>query len=463
MDFANLSVTELLGLLKSGKTTSVELINYYLKQIESLNPEYNVFLFVRDRAELLNEAEAADKMRAEGSDKPLLGIPFSLKDSYMAKGTPTTAGDRYLEGALSEYNATITQRLLDAGGILLGKVNMDSWGFGSSTENSSYGVTRNTFDKERVAGGSSGGSSVSVGLNMCAFSIAEDTGGSVRNPASFNGLYGLKPTYGRISRFGCISYGSSLDTVAPIARSAEDLRLIFDVLEGADGYDMTHEDAPASMKPATRKLNPETKRLYLETIEKFKSLGYQAVEVSFDKIKYVIPTYYITAMSEASTNLSRYNGTRYGKTNNDYNEGNLEGVKTWEELYKKSRTEGLNDEAKRRVFLGSYMLSEGYYDAYYKKAQQIRNVLSTELERILKDVDFIVSPATPNPAMKIGEKMTNPVEMYLEDIYTVTANLTSMPCIAFPAGKTTEGLPLGMLITGERFSDEMMLEVLKQW
>ncbi len=475
MNLSNLTTTQIINLLNNKSLTSVELVTFYLDQIGQHNEEYNVYLFVKNRNELLDEAAKADEERLEGSNKKLLGIPFSLKDSYMAKGTPTTAGDLYLKDSFSEYNATITQKLLDAGAILLGKVNMDSWGFGSSTENSSYGVTRNAFDKARVAGGSSGGSAASVALNMCSFSIAEDTGGSVRNPASFNRLFGLKPTYGRISRFGCIAYGSSLDTVAPIARSTDDLRLIFDIIQGSDEYDMTFEghsineiDSVLKKKFAWSNdfipegLNPDTKRLYLETIEKFKDLGYEAMETSFPLIKYAVSTYFITAMSEASTNLSRYNGTRYGQTYTKFIAGELPEVRTWEELFTNARTEGLNDEAKRRVFLGSYMLSEGYYDAYYKKAQKIRNLMSKETNEILKQVDFILSPATPNPALKIGEKTTNPVEMYLEDVYTVTANLTSMPSVAFPVG-TSGNLPIGMLITGERFADEKLLTILKDW
>jgi aspartyl-tRNA(Asn)/glutamyl-tRNA(Gln) amidotransferase subunit A len=473
MSLSNLTITQILELFRSKKLTSVELVSYYLDQIEKLNTEYNVFLFVRDKNEILEEAKAADILRAEGSSKKLLGIPFSLKDSYMALGTPTTAGDLYLDKTMSEYNATITQRLLDEGGILLGKVNMDSWGFGSSTENSSYGVTRNAYDKDRVAGGSSGGSAASVALDLCTFSIAEDTGGSVRNPASFNGLFGLKPTYGRIPRFGCIAYASSLDTVAPIARSAEDIELIFSVIKGADGFDMTIEDREPNTQikkkfawsndfiPAG--LNPDTKKLYLETIEKFKELGYEAVECTFPQLKYAITTYYITAMSETSTNLSRYHGTRYGKTYKQFLDGDLPNAQTWEDLFRISRSEGLNKEAKKRVFLGSYMLSEGYYDAYYKKAQKIRNIMGEEMNKTLNEVDFILSPVTPGAAMKIGEKTTNPVEMYLEDIYTVTANLVGIPSIAFPAGKSSEGLPIGMQIMGERFSDEKLLEVLKAW
>lgn len=475
MSFSNLSVTQILEKLKSGEFTTTELVEYYLKRIENLNPEFNAYIFVRDKKMLFADAKSADTERSKGSKKRLLGVPFALKDSFMAKGTPTTAGDKYLENSFSEYNATIVQKLLDEGAILLGKTNMDSWGFGGTTENSAFGVTKNPFDKERVAGGSSGGSAAALALDMCAFSIGEDTGGSIRNPASYCGLYGLKPTYGRISRYGCIAYASSLDSVGAFARSAEDLELLFEILEGDDGKDMTYikydRNENYFRKFAYSKdfipegINSDVKKLYLEMIENFKSIGYEAIEVKFSMFEAVIPTYYITAMSEASTNLSRYQGTRFGQIaeilSRDNNDFTKLGIKTWEDLFTKARTEGFTEEAKRRIIVGAFVLSEGYLDAYYKKAQKIRNQIFEDIKGILNEVDFILSPVTPSSALKIGSKITNPVEMYLEDIYTVTANLAGIPSICFPAGKDRNNLPIGMQIMGNKGDDEKLISIIK--
>jgi aspartyl-tRNA(Asn)/glutamyl-tRNA(Gln) amidotransferase subunit A len=478
MDIRNLSLVEILENLSSKKTTSVELVEYYLSQITERNQEYNVYLSVRDKDELILEAKKADELREQGSNQKLLGVPFAIKDSFMARGTTTTAGDKYLENAMSEYNATVVEKLLGEGAILLGKTNMDGWGFGGSTQNSSYGVTKNPYDITRVAGGSSGGSGAALALKMCAFAIGEDTGGSVRNPASYCGVYGLKPTYGRISRYGCIAYASSLDSVGIFANAPEDLSLVFEILSTPDDRDMTlvRNELPITDDELKKKfayskdfmpeeLDEEVKQAYLNTIEEFKKNGYEAVEVKFPSFEYCIPTYYITAMAEASTNLSRYNGTRYGKYQSsisDLQSSKETTPKTWEELYKTARTKGFNKEAKRRVFLGSYISSEGYSEAYYKKSQTIRNLIFKELEDVLESVDFILCPVTPTPAPEIGETSDNPVKAYLEDVYTVTANLAGIPSIAIPVSKSSSGLPIGMQVMGGKFSEENLLRILKE-
>ncbi|MFW5719784.1 MAG: amidase family protein [Candidatus Dojkabacteria bacterium] len=472
MELQHLTITQIFDFYAKEELSAVELITYCIENIRKYNEEYNVFLYVRDPEILLKEAHEADEMRKTNPHKKLLGIPYSLKDSYMATGTITSAADRYLENTPSEYASTAHKLLREEGAILIGKVNMDAWGFGGSTENSSYKITRNPHDPERIPGGSSGGSAASVALDMCTFSIAEDTGGSTRNPASLCGLYGLKPTNGRISRFGCIAFASSLDTIAPIARSAEDLRIVLDVLSTPDEYDMTHS-VQTNQHSETKSfaysydfipegVHEETRQLYLDQIEKFKSLGYTAVERSLKTFKYAIPTYYITCMSEASTNLSRYNGTRYGNIyQKAVNEGyQALGIKNWEELYTTARMEGLNEEAKRRVFLGAYVLSEGFYDAYYKKAQQLRNMMKEEFEGILGQVDFMLSPVTLYSAPKIGERSLYSLDAYLEDVYTVPANLVGIPSVAFPAGTTSQGLPIGMQILGRHFEDESLLKLL---
>lgn len=473
MILSNLSLAEILRGLQAGEFSSKELVEYYYAKIKELNDDYNVFLFLNDVEDLLALADEADKERKEGSEKKLLGVPFALKDSFMAVGTPTTAGDTYLDNTMSEYNATIVQKLLDEGAILIGKTNMDSWGFGSTTENSAFGPTKNPFDKERTAGGSSGGAAAAVALDMCSFAIGEDTGGSLRNPASYCGVYALKPTYGRISRFGCIAYASSLDSIGPITRAAQDLNLIASIIEGEDDHDMTIDSGLKNKDSELKKrfaysldfipqgVSEEMKETYLQDIEKFKSLGYEAVEVRFSLFEEVIPTYYITAMSEASTNLSRYQGTRYGKLNSEL-KMHQAGLQTWEELFTKARTEGFTSEAKRRILMGAYILSEGFYDAYYKKAQKIRNKLLNEINEILETTDFILSPVVPSVALKIGEKTTNPVEMYLEDVYTVTANLAGIPAVAFPSGISKEGLPIGMQIMGMKGSDNRLVETISK-
>lgn len=472
MDLSNLTISRAIELLKSGEISSVDLCNYYLERIEKLNPDYNVFLFLRGKDAILEEAKNADLER-KNSSKKLLGIPFTLKDSYNSEDTSTTAGDSYLKESMSAYEATIVKRLKAEGAILLGKVNMDSWGFGSSTENSAYGVTKNPFHLQRVAGGSSGGSAASVALDLCIFSIGEDTGGSIRQPSSHCGVFGLKPTYGRVPRFGCIAYASSLDTVGPIARSAEDLEMVFEIIKGADGNDMTTVDVDVNPHQNIKKkfafspdfipndIDESVRQAYLNTIEKLKESGYQAVEVSFPFLKYCIPTYYITAMSEASTNLARYTGTRYGFMSQNIDKYKSE-IKTWEDLFIKSRSEGFGAEAKRRSVLGAYVLSEGYYDAYYKKAQKVRNLILEEINKILDDVDFILSPVAPTPAPKIGENTDNPVQEYLGDIYTVTANLAGIPSVAFPVGRSKDNLPVGLQMMAGKFEDEKILKILKE-
>lgn len=471
----NLNLFEIIKKLEAKEITSLELIEYYLKKIQDLNAKFNVFLFTYPAKELIAKAKEADKEREKGSSKKLLGIPFTVKDSFMSKGSPTTSGDKFLENTLSEYNATIVERLNQEGAILIGKTNMDSWGFGSTTENSAYGVTKNPYDENRAAGGSSGGSAAAVALDMCAFAIGEDTGGSIRAPAGFCGVYGLKPTYGRVPRYGCIAYASSLDTIGPMSRGIEDLNIIFNIIKGEDGHDLTVDDHIFEGKKYNTfafsndfipdGIQEEVKIVYLETMERFKKLNYKSNEVGFDAFSIVIPTYYITAMSEASTNLSRYQGTRYGSLYNNIKskeEFAKSQIQTWEDLFYKARTEGFTKEAKRRVFMGAYMLSEGYYDAYYKKAQKIRNKILEDLEKIFEENDFLLSPITPSTALRIGEKTTNPVSMYLEDVYTVTANLAGIPAVAFIVGKDKDGLPIGMQIMGPKSSDERLIGIVRE-
>ncbi|MCX8035012.1 MAG: Asp-tRNA(Asn)/Glu-tRNA(Gln) amidotransferase subunit GatA [Candidatus Dojkabacteria bacterium] len=442
----------------------------FLSRINELNQKYNAILYVLDEEAIFKQIDSLD---TKNKNSPIFGKFFTVKDSFVTIDAPTTAGDKYLEGFISPYDATVVQRLLDAGAILIGKTNMDSWGFGGSTENSAYGPTRNPFDVERVAGGSSGGSACAVALDFCDFSIGEDTGGSIRNPAAYCGIYGYKPTYGMISRYGCIAYASSLDTVGVFSKDINLMRDVIGVIRGSDSKDMTIDETLFDIKFDVKKTfaysedlipdgtNTELRNEYLNFIEKLKTLGYNAINVKFDFFDISVPVYYITAMSEASTNLARYHGTRYGR----YWQSLVEKLDknshlSWEDIFFDSRTEGFGDEAKRRITLGSYVLSEGYYDAYYKKAQEIRNYIRSTYEKIFQDADFVLSPVTPGPAPRIGEKVTDPVAAYMDDIYTVTVNLAGLPAIAFPVTKYENGLPMGLQLIGPKGSDLELINIL---
>ncbi len=447
---------------------------YFLDRIKELNPKYNAILYVFDEQKIFEQIK---KLESKDKNSLVYGKFFTIKDSFVTIDAPTTAGDKYLEGFMSPYNATVVQRLLNAGAILIGKTNMDSWGFGGSTENSAYGPTRNPFDVERVAGGSSGGSACAVALDFCDFSIGEDTGGSIRNPAAYCGIYGYKPTYGMISRYGCIAYASSLDTVGVFSKDLALMSDVIDIIRGSDGNDMTIDDSLFDKKFIPKKTfaysedlipdgtNAELRDEYLNFIEKLKSLGYKAINVKFNFFDISVPVYYITAMSEASTNLARYHGTRYGKFWREFEENKDTRNKftNWEELFVESRTLGFGDEAKRRITLGSYVLSEGYYDAYYKKAQEIRNYIRSVYDEIFQNADFVLSPVTPGPAPKIGEKITDPVAAYMDDIYTVTVNLADLPAISFPVAKYKNGLPMGFQIIGPKGSDFELINVLSKF
>ena len=475
MDFSNLTINQAKELLDSGKTTSVELTKYYLEKINKENPELNAFITITADV-ALEQAKKADDLRQTESDKtkfmPLLGIPYAVKDSFNITGIKTTAGSKMLENFVSPYNATVIQRLEDAGAVLLGKTNMDAWGHGSSTENSDFGVTKNPTDHSKVAGGSSGGSAAAVAADMCVFAIGEDTGGSIRQPAGFCGVYGLKVTYGKVSRYGCVAYASSLDTIGPMAKNAEDIGIILDVIKGSDNHDATVQELESrkevveniSQEKNLSKIrfalpqeyviegmDPEVTKAMDVLKEKITQLGGVVSSESIPSTKYAIPTYYIIAMAETSTNLARYDGIRYGK--------HVETGKGWIEDVLQTRTQGFSPEAKRRIMLGSYVLSAGYADAYYKKAQKVRTKLISEFDKVFQDFDVIISPISPSPAFSIGENTSDPVKMYLEDVYTVTANLVGVPSLAIPVTKSSSGLPIGLQLIGPKWSEDMLTEI----
>lgn len=473
MDLSNLTIKKARELLDSKQISSVDLTKYYLDQINKKNPEINAYITVCEEV-ALDQAKKADERLSKGEKGDLLGIPYSLKDSFNTKGILTTAGSKMLENYVSPYNATTVQRLEDVGAILLGKTNMDAWGHGSSTQNSAYGVTKNPNDLSRVAGGSSGGTAAAVAADLCVFGIGEDTGGSIRQPAGFCGTYGLKVTYGKVSRYGCVAYASSLDTVGPMTKDAEDIKLVLDIIKGSDDQDATVQEIDTKQDKVklvseshdlkgskfalpteyfVEGMDDEVKKSLDLFVKKIESLGGIVEKVSIPSTKYAVPTYYIIAMAETSTNLARYDGIRYGK--------HIDTGLGWMEDVIASRTEGFGAEAKRRMMLGTYVLSAGYADRYYSKAQKVRSKLINEFDTVFENYDAIISPIAPTPAFKIGENTNDPIKMYLEDIFTVTANLVGIPSIAIPVNKTADGLPLGAQILGPKWSEDMLIEIAK--
>ena len=477
--FEKLSIKKAHEDLKNKRYSSLQLTQYYLDQIEKKDPEIQAFVTVC-KDEALQMAQKADaviaKALSKGEDFPLLtGIPFALKDSFCTKDIKTTASSKMLEDFYPPYSATIVDRLYEQNAVLLGKTNLDAWGHGSSTEHSDFFTTKNPYDLTRVSGGSSGGSAAAVAADMALFAIAEDTGGSCRHPASLCGVYGLKPTYGRMSRYGCIALASSLDTVGIMGRAAEDSSIIFDVLKGSDGHDQTVVERQ-SKKETIEKIDgndssaplngikiglpkeyfiegisEEIKNTVNATKEKLQSLGAEVLNISLPHTNYGAPVYYVVQTAETSSNLNRYDGIRYGHSNME--------AKSWDEKISSSREEALGDEAKRRILLGTFVLSSGYFDAYYLKAQKVRTLISEDYANAFKEVDAILSPVTPNVAFKIGENTSDPLQMYLEDIFTIPVNLAGIPSYAVPTGMSKEGLPVGVQFIGENFSDELMMKI----
>ena len=450
------TLAELRAGVESGRTKATGLAESYYVRIAEVNPRLNAYLSLsKERA--MEQAGRIDAMAAKGDPlPPLAGIPCAIKDVMVMKGAPATAGSKILEGYLPPYDCTAVARLEAAGAVLLGKLNCDEFAMGSSNENSAYGPVRNPADLERVPGGSSGGSAAAVAANLAVVTLGSDTGGSVRQPASFCGVVGVMPTWGRVSRYGLIAFASSLDRIGPFAGNVRDAAAILSVIAGHDPRDATSSPAPVenyvaeSDKPAEglrigvpseyfgEGLDPEVRAAIEKGIEAIKTAGCVIKPISLPHTKYAIPTYYLVATAEASANLARFDGVRYG-----YRAKHAE---TLSAMYRNSRDEGFGAEVKRRILLGTYALSAGYYDAYYGKAQQVRRLLAEEFLRAFADVDAIVTPVSPVPAFKIGEKADDPLAMYLADIYTVTASLAGICGVSVPCGTTAAGLPVGMQV-----------------
>jgi aspartyl-tRNA(Asn)/glutamyl-tRNA(Gln) amidotransferase subunit A len=449
--------------LLKGETSCLETVKQFLQTIER-NVSLNVFLEVYEK-DALKKAEEIDIKIKNNTQGKLAGMVIGLKDVLAYKDHGLQASSKILNGFQSQFSGTAVQKLLNEDAIIIGRQNCDEFAMGSSNENSAFGPVRNFADPSRVPGGSSGASAVAVQANMCHASIGSDTGGSVRQPASFCGVVGLKPSYSRVSRWGLAAYASSFDCIGPITQSVEDAALILEVIAGADEYDSTvsllEVEKYTDFKNEKFKigyfedtlnsegLDIEVKEKTIEKIENLKKQGHEIVPLSFPNMKFLLPTYYILTMAEASSNLSRYDGIRYGHRTSAAN--NLT------ELYKKSRTEGFGKEVKKRILLGSFILSADYYDAYYTKAQKVRQIIKKETKAFFDNVDFIVSPTTPTPAFKIGEKSENQMEMFLADIFTVHANVVGFPSISIPNGTTATNLPIGFQILGKNFDEKRML------
>jgi aspartyl-tRNA(Asn)/glutamyl-tRNA(Gln) amidotransferase subunit A len=468
----NATIKQLSAELAARKVSSVEVTRHFISRIKTLDEKYRCFITVDEEASL-KQARVADEKRAGGSAQPLTGVPIAQKDIFCAKGWRTTCGSRMLSNFVSPYDAHVVEQLNAAGAINLGKTNMDEFAMGSSSETSFHGAVRNPWNVERVAGGSSGGSAAAVAARLAPGAIGTDTGGSIRQPAALSGICGLKPTYGVVSRYGMIAFASSLDQGGPLARSAEDLALMLNVMAGFDARDSTsleheREDYTRELGRPVRGLRIGLPREFVaegaagdvmkavETaIAEFRKLGCETVEVGLPNMKLAVPVYYVLAPAEASSNLARYDGVRYGYRAPEYSD--------LMDLYRKTRSQGFGQEVKRRILIGTYVLSHGYYDAYYLQAQKVRRLIARDFAEAFKRCDVIMGPTSPTTAFKLGEKMGDPVKMYLNDIYTIPANLAGLPGMSIPCGFDGEGLPVGLQIVGNYFGEARMLGLAHQY
>ncbi len=466
MTLTDLTLTDALARLRAREISAVELAQAHLDHIAQINPKIDAYLTVT--ADLaLEQAHQADARRVRGEEAPLLGVPVAIKDVLCTEGVQTTAGSRILEGFVPPYAATAVQKLFDAGAIMLGKTNTDEFAMGSSTENSGYCVTRNPWKLDRIPGGSSGGSAAAVAANMAVGALGTDTGGSVRQPAAMCGVVGIKPSYGRVSRYGLIAFASSFDQIGTLARNVRDAATLLSVIAGHDSLDSTSMTVPAAVYAAALSddvkglrvgvpkeyfgpgMQPEVEQAVRAAVEQLRSLGAEIHEVSLPHTDYGIPIYYLLAPAEASANLARFDGVRYGLRVSE-----PDGM--WA-TYKATRGKGFGPEVKRRIMLGTYALSAGYYDAYYLKAQKGRTLIKDDFDKAFAEVDVIATPTAPRTAFRIGEKADDPLQMYLEDVFTLPASLAGICGISVPCGFDQDGLPIGLQILGPAFGEEIIL------
>jgi len=474
IDLKNLTIKKAQDGLKSGEFTSLDLVESYIKEIESKNKEINAYLEIFEDAR--EQAKFADEMIAKGESKTLTGIPLAIKDNLLFKGHRAGASSKILEGYVATYDAKVIEDLKKEGAVIIGRTNMDEFAMGSSTETSAYGVTKNPVNTETVAGGSSGGSAAAVAMDGALFSLGSDTGGSIRQPAGFCGIVGLEPTYGTISRSGLMAMGSSLDIIGPFTKTVEDSEIVFEALANEDVKDSTSilmkdricqkiEASPNAEGGRVKKIgvprsflkgdgiNKETLENFEKSLDKLRALGYEIVDIEIPLVEYSLAVYYVLMPAEVSTNLSRFDGIRFGLS--------VAGESV-ADSYKKTKEAGFGKEAKRRILLGTYVLSHGYYDAYYNKAVKLRHKITEEMNNVFENVDLIVTPTTPSPAFKPGAK-SSPLEMYLSDVFTVPANITGVPAISIPAGFDSEGLPLDLQFMAPHFGEKLLFEVGKKF
>ena len=469
-DLHTRSLSELSAMLQSGEVSSVELTQHFLQRIEQHDSQLNSFITVADNA--LEAAKAADDARAKGESGALLGMPIAHKDIFCTQGIKTSCGSKMLDNFISPYNATVVEKMQQAGVVTLGKTNMDEFAMGSSNETSFYGAVKNPWDTDCVPGGSSGGSAASVAARLTPAATGTDTGGSIRQPAALCGITGLKPTYGRVSRYGMIAFASSLDQGGPMAQSASDCALLMNAMAGFDEKDSTSierdtEDYTAELdKPLDGLriglpkeyfgdgLDASVNAVVQTALQQYRDMGAELIDIELPNSGLSVPVYYVVAPAEASANLSRFDGVRYGYR--------CEDPKDLTDMYERSRGEGFGAEVKRRIMVGAYALSAGYYDAYYLKAQQCRHLIADDFKQAFEKVDVIMGPTSPGTAFRLGEKMDDPVSMYLNDIYTIAVNLAGLPGMSIPAG-FADGKPVGLQIIGNAFSESRLLNVAHQY
>lgn len=468
MDIKDLTIAACSEMMQKGEVSSSELTELYLKQIKELNPKINAFITISEEEALIS-AKKADELIKSGVRGELLGVPIAIKDNICTKGIRTTCASKILHNFIPPYDAAVLEKLKKEGAVVIGKTNMDEFAMGSSNETSFFGPVRNPHDLERIPGGSSGGSAASVAASMVPAALGSDTGGSIRQPASLCGVVGLKPTYGRVSRYGLVAFGSSLDQIGPITKNVKDAALLLEKISGVDERDST--SVKAAVTAYTKHLNPDIKGLRLgvpkeyfidgmdkevlskvkEAVEALRSLGAEIKEISLPHSSYGIAVYYLIATAEASSNLARYDGVKYGFR--------AENVKDLKEMYIKTKKEGFGEEVKRRIMLGTFSLASGYYDAYYKKASKVRTLIKQDFENAFKDVDAIICPTSPETAFKLGEKSDDPIKMYLSDIFTININLAGVPAISVPCGFDTKRLPIGLQIIGNYMDEQTILNI----
>jgi aspartyl-tRNA(Asn)/glutamyl-tRNA(Gln) amidotransferase subunit A len=468
MELHQLTIHALQEIIRSGKTTAVEIVQSVFQRIDAVEKDVNAYI-VLTRETALEEAARADTAIRKGDIRTLTGIPIALKDLLCTRGITTTCASRILHNFVPPYDATVVEKLRDAGAVFTGKTNMDEFAMGSSTETSGFGITRNPWDLKRIPGGSSGGSAAAVAADECIAAIGSDTGGSIRQPAALCGVVGMKPTYGRVSRYGLVAFASSLDQIGPFSKDVEDCSILMNVIAGYDPREST--SVPAEVPDYRQYLargidgwtvgipkeyfiegiDPEVMTAVRKAIAVIEGLGAKCIEISLPHTEYCLAVYYIVAPAEASSNLARYDGVKYGFRSPD--------GRDLLDMYKKSRSAGFGAEVKRRIMLGTYVLSAGYYDAYYKKASQVRALIKRDFDEAFKQCNVILTPTTPTPAFRIGEKTDDPLQMYLSDIFTISTNLAGIPGISVPCGFTQGGLPIGVQFLAGHFEEAKLIQI----